>query len=292
VSTSTDADSRDNLHDLSGQVALVTGGGRGIGRVIALSLAAAGAAVAVMARSADELRDTAAGIEAAGGRALAVAADVTDRRAVERAVQTVEQEFGRVDLLVNNAGIGGPIGPLWEVDPDEWWSTMDINLRGVLLCTRAVLPGMVARRYGRIINVASQAGAHRWPLVSAYATSKAAVIKFTENLAAEARREGVAVFAIHPGTVITGPTAAVLRDEVPPDSHAGRIAAWFRQQVADGHAVPPECAGHLVVALASGRADALSGRYVSVYDDVHAWIDRGEEIRRDDLYRLRLHERA
>lgn len=288
----TDADIGSHLPDLAGQVALITGGGRGIGRAIARTLAAAGAAVAVMARSADQLHDSVAEIEAAGGRALAVAADVTDQRAVGVALQTIEHHFGRVDLLVNNAGIGGPIGPLWEVDPDEWWGTLEVNLRGVFLCTRAVLPGMVARRSGRIVNVASQAGVHRWPLVSAYATSKAAVVKFTENLAAETRRLGIAVFAIHPGTVIPGPTEAVLRDAAPPDSPAGRVAAWFRQQVADGRAVPPERAGQLVAALASGRADALSGRYVSVYDDVESWIDRAEEIQREDLYRLRLLERA
>jgi NAD(P)-dependent dehydrogenase (short-subunit alcohol dehydrogenase family) len=278
--------------DLTGQVALVTGGGRGIGRAIAQALAAAGAAVAVTARSTDQVADTAAVIAQAGGRALALTADVTDRLAMERAVAEVEHRLGPVDLLVNNAGVGGPIGPLWEVEPQDWWRTMEVNLRGIYLCARAVLPGMVARRRGRIVNVASHAGAYRWPQVSAYAISKAAVIKFTENLAAETKRQGVAVFAIHPGTVLVGPTAALLNEGASSESPQGRVAAWFRQQIAGGRAVPPERAGQLVVALASGRADALSGRYITVYDDTNAWIDRAAEIRRDDLYTLRLRDRA
>ena len=260
--------------DLTGQVAFVTGGGRGIGRAIAQSLATAGAAVAVTARSTDQVANTAALIEAAGGCALALTADVTDRRAVERAVADVELQLGPVDLLVNNAGVGGPIGPVWEVDPDEWWQTFDVNLRGLFLASRAVLPGMVARQRGRIVNVASNAGAHRWPLVSAYAISKAAVIKFTENLAKETKRQGVTVFAMHPGIVEVGLAEAVLAADAPSDSATGRVAAWLRQQIAEGRAVPPERAGQLVVTLASGRADTLSGEYITVYDDANALIER------------------
>jgi NAD(P)-dependent dehydrogenase (short-subunit alcohol dehydrogenase family) len=276
--------------DLTGQVGLVTGGGRGIGRAIAEALAAAGASVAVTARTADQVIETAALIRQAGGRALALTADVTDRQDVERAVTTIEHRLGPVDILVNNAGITGPIGPLWEVDPDEWLRTMDINVHGIFICSRAVLPSMVARRRGRIINVASHAGVHRWPQVSAYAISKSAVIKLTENLAVETKRLGVAVFVIHPGTVTVGLTEAVLNANVASESAAGRVAAWFRQQFAEGRGVSPDRAGQLAVTLASGRADNLSGRYVTVYDDVEEWIDRAAEIRRDDLYTLRLRE--
>ena len=277
-------------HDLRGLVALVTGGGRGIGRAIAQALATAGAAVAVMARTADEVAQTADLIDAAGGRAVAVTGDVTDQLAVARAVATIERQLGPVDVLVNNAGVGGPIGPLWAVDPEEWWRTIDINLRGVFLCSRTVLPGMVARQQGRIINVASHAGVHRWPQVSAYAIAKAAVIKCTENLAAETKRAGVTVFAIHPGVVVVGPTAALLKAEAAPGSAEERVAAWFRQQIASGREMPVERAAGLVTVLASGRADALSGRYLTVYDDVEALIARAEEIQRKDLYTLKLRE--
>ena len=130
--------------DLSGQVMIVTGGGRGIGRVVAQALAHAGAAVAVIARSTDQLAETVNLIQEAGGRAVAFAGDVTDAGAVQQMVADVGDRLGPVDLLVNNAGVSGPVGPAWEVDAEEWWRCMDVNLRGPYLCARAVLPGMVA----------------------------------------------------------------------------------------------------------------------------------------------------
>ena len=285
--------SPDDSPDLRGQVALVTGAGRGLGRAYARALASAGAAVAALARSADQLEATVALVEAAGGRAVALPADVADGPAVERAVAELERRLGPPDLLVNNAGVGGPIGPAWEVDPEQWWRTMEINLRGNFLCARAVLPGMVARRRGRIINLASNAGAFRWPLVSAYAVSKAALVKFTENLAAETRRHGVAVFAVHPGLVTVGLTEQALSAD--PAATTDAPMAWIRQEVAAGRAVPPERSGALVLALAGGRADALSGRYLTVDDDLAALVASADAIRRDDLYTLRrraLHDPA
>jgi NAD(P)-dependent dehydrogenase (short-subunit alcohol dehydrogenase family) len=273
---------------LSGQVALVTGGGRGIGRVFAQALAGAGAAVAITGRNADVLAETVAAIEGAGGRAAALPFDVTDAPAIERAVDDLQRRWGAVDLLINNAGEWGPIAPVWEVDPEAWWRTMEIHVRGGFLCARAVLPGMIARRQGRIITIASHAGVHRWPTCSAYAVSKAAVIKFTENLAVEAKRHGVAAFAVNPGIVTIGLTDQAMAMDAPPESPAGRAAAWIRQQVAAGRAVPPERGARLVVDLAAGRADALTGCYVSVDDDVAALVARAEEIQRDDLHTLKL----
>jgi NAD(P)-dependent dehydrogenase (short-subunit alcohol dehydrogenase family) len=130
-------------HQLAGQVALITGGGRGLGRAFALALAQTEALVAVTARTRSELDETVRLIEQNGGRALAVPADVTDRQAVATIVDTVTARFGAIDLLINNAGIVTPLGPLWEIDPDEWWRSMEINLRSVLLCSSAVLPGDV-----------------------------------------------------------------------------------------------------------------------------------------------------
>jgi NAD(P)-dependent dehydrogenase (short-subunit alcohol dehydrogenase family) len=166
-------------------VALVTGGGRGIGRLLAQALAGTGTAVGLVARSGDELDQTVELIERAGGTAAAARADVTDAAGLARAVAGLRSRLGPEDLLVNNAGVVGPIGPLWEADPDAWWTTMDVNVRGIVLATRLVLPEMVARRRGRIVNMTSQAGVHRWPLVSAYSVSKAAVVKLSENLAHE-----------------------------------------------------------------------------------------------------------
>jgi NAD(P)-dependent dehydrogenase (short-subunit alcohol dehydrogenase family) len=275
--------------DLSGQVALVTGGGRGIGRVFAQTLAAAGARVAVAARSEDELAHTLALVEQAGGHAMAVPLDVTDQRAVERAVTIIEQQLGPVTLLVNNAGVCGPVDPLWDVDPEDWWRTIDINLRGSFLCAHAVLPNMIERRQGRIINIASYAGVFRWPLVSAYSVSKAALVKLTENLAVETKRLGVAVFAVHPGIVTIGLTEHAMTTPSS-KSPTGRAMGWLRQEVEAGRAVPPERGADLVLRLASGQADALSGRYLTVHDDVDALLARASEIQRDDLYVLRLRD--
>lgn len=234
-----------------------------------------------MTARSEDLAETVRLIEEGGGRALAVRADVTDEQAMRRAIGEVRRRLGPVDLLVNNAGVTGPIGRLWEVDADEWWRTVEINLRGVILSSRLVLPEMVARRKGRIINLSSTAGVGRWPQVSAYAISKAAVIKFTENLAVETKREGVAVFSIHPGLPPIGLTETALGAEAPASSPEGR-SSWLREQIANGKAAAPERAARLVMLLASGRADRLSGCHLSVDDDVEALLDRavGDQRRR------------
>ena len=269
-------------------VALVTGGGRGLGRVFAQALAAQGVAVAVAARSLGELARTVAEIETAGGEALALPLDVTDVGAVEATADEVHRRFGPIDLLINNAGVCGSFGPIATADPTGWWHVMEVNLRGTMLCTRAVLPAMIAAGRGRIINVASSAGTLPWPYASAYAVAKASVLHFTENLAKETRKQCLQAFAIHPGIVRTGMLDGALHTEADPQSPQGLIRDWFLGQIAAGHEAPPELAAELVLLLASGQADALSGRYLSVYDDVPALIARAEEIRRGDLYTLRL----
>ena len=268
-------------------VALVTGGGRGIGRAVATALAAEGAAVAVVARTATELQQTAEAILAAGGDAIPVVADVARPADVARAVEAT-RALGPIELLVNNAGVGGSIGPMWESDPESWWRAVEINLRGTFNCTNAVLPEMVQRERGRIINVASDAGVYRWPLVSHYAVAKAAVIKLTENLATEARRHGITAFAIHPGLVRVGLTQAALDAEVDDGAPEARVHAWVRKQLEDGLEVPLDRSVELVVRLASGEADELSGRYISVHDDLDDLLARADTIRRDDSHVLRL----
>jgi NAD(P)-dependent dehydrogenase (short-subunit alcohol dehydrogenase family) len=270
--------------NLAGQVAIVTGGGRGIGRAMALGLANAGAAVAVVARSADQLAETVTLIERAGGRAIPATADVTDQQAVERAVAETERQLGPVDLLVNNAGIGHPFGPIWESDPVSWWRCIEVNLRGPYLCSRAVLPGMVARHRGRIITTASGAGLGSWPNAAAYAIGKCAAIRFSENLAAETTQHGISVFVINPGFVHTDMVADAAES---PDDEKW-FGGFFRKSLAAGRDVPPERAADLVALLASGQADALSGCFISVSDDVPEMVSRADEIRADELHRLRL----
>lgn len=263
---------------VSGQVALVTGGGRGIGRAIAEALAAAGAAVAVGARSADALAETVGRIESAGGRALAVTVDVTEVVDVTSAVEEVERHLGPIDLLVNNAGAGTASGPLWEGDPEAWWRDVTVNLRGPFLCARAVLPGMIARGRGRIVNVASRAGVGPYPFASAYGVGKTALIRLTETLALELRGKGLSVFAIHPGVVRTAMVDATLDDPW--------VGPRFRQLLEQGADVPPERAAALVVALARGQGDRLTGRYITVDDDL-AQLTRAVQAN-DALHTLRL----
>jgi NAD(P)-dependent dehydrogenase (short-subunit alcohol dehydrogenase family) len=272
---------------LAGSVALVTGGGRGLGQVLARALAEAGAAVGLLARSADQLAQTVALIEEAGGVAVAAAADVSDKRAAAAAVAAVIAQLGPIDLLVNNAGVCCPVGPAWEVDADEWWRTIEVNLRSTLVCSRLVLPDMVARRRGRIINIASEAGTHRWPGVSGYAVSKAAMVKFTENLAAETRPFGVSVFSVHPGILPIGLSEGALASTAPRESSEGRVHSWIRAQLDGGHGATPASAAELVVALATGRGDPLSGRHLSVHDNLDGVLSRFDQVARDDLYLLR-----
>jgi NAD(P)-dependent dehydrogenase (short-subunit alcohol dehydrogenase family) len=249
--------------ELAGQVALITGGGRGIGRNIALELAEAGAKVVVAARSTDEIEETA---ELVGG--LAVQCDVSDRESVERLVGTVESTHGRLDLLVSNAGISIDEEAAWEVEPEDWWRVFEVNVLGVYLCCRAVIPGMLARGGGRIVNVAS--GAAYLPGVSstAYSASKAAVHRFSETLARQLAPRGIPVFSISPGLVRTRMTESFAED-----------APW----------TPPELAPRLVRALASGRLDGLAGRYLHAeHDDVDDLAARLDEILEEDLNAIRL----
>ncbi len=265
--------------ELSGRAALVTGGGRGIGRAIALALAAAGAGVAVLARGEQEVQETARSITTAGGRCLALTADVTRQAEVETAVARAEAALGPLDLLVNGAGSHLAVGELWEVDPEPWWTDIESNLRGPFLCCRAVLPGMIARGHGRIVTIASGAALEPRPHSTAYAAAKAAVLRLTDSLHAAVASRGVSVFAIHPGGVRTALTERILTSE------AGS-AAYPHWQTLDWQ--PPERAAALVVAIASGRADALSGRYIDATDDFAALLARADDIVREDLYTLRL----
>jgi NAD(P)-dependent dehydrogenase (short-subunit alcohol dehydrogenase family) len=264
---------------LDGQVAIVTGGGRGIGRAIAEGLAAAGAAVAVLARSADELGEAVRSIQQAGGRAIAVVADVTDAQAVAAAVEQTERQFGPVDLLVNNAAVATPVGPVWEVSPDDWWRTVEVNLRGPFVCARAVLPGMIERRAGRIVNIVAVAAFNPAPFMSAYASSKAALISLTEDLAAETQEHGIAVFAIRPGMVQTR-----MQDELMASPYVQR-----RRGPQGPVLVPAERAAEAVVFAATGRADVLTGRFVDVTrEDIAELAQRADEIVRDDRLTMRL----
>ena len=270
---------------LAGTVCVITGAGRGIGRVLARALAGAGAAVGLISRSGAELEETARLVGACGGTAASACADITDERAVAEAIDALCRQLGPVDLLVNNAGVSGPFGDAWQVAPDDWWRAVEINLRGVFLCSRHVLPAMTARGTGRIVNITSQAGVLRWPTVSAYSVSKAAVIKFTENLAAEAGQSGISAFSVHPGLTPIGLSERALASAAPPGSAEARIYAWVRQELRDGRGAEPALVARLVTRLAAGDADRLSGCHLSVHDDLDAILACGDGVQ--DRYQLR-----
>ncbi len=269
--------------DLKGQVAVVTGGGRGIGRAMARAMAGAGASVAVMARSENELAETVALIKQSGGRALAFPADVTVAQAVRIAFERIAQLLGPVDLLINNAGTLGPIGPFWENDTADWWRVMDVNLRGPMLCTHAVLPGMIARRRGRIINVASGGGTMAIANFSGYVASKTALIRFTECVATETKPYGLAMFSLGPGTVRTAMAEHSLNSP-----EGKKWLPWFRRIFDEGFDGPPERPAQLALALASGKADALSGCFLQTSDDLDSLIKSAAEIGKEKLYSLRV----
>jgi 3-oxoacyl-[acyl-carrier protein] reductase len=251
-----------NGEDLQGRVGLVTGGGRGIGRNVALELAGAGMKVAVSARSKDEIEDVAAEI---GG--IAIQCDVADRAQVERMVAETEEELGPIDLLVANAGMAPDEDKAWEMEPADWWRTFEVNVLGVYLCCRAVIRGMLERGGGRIVNVASGAAYLPGTSSTSYSASKAAVHRFSETLANELEGR-IPVFSISPGLVRTSMT-----DEF------GDEAPW----------TPPELAPRLVRALASGRLDALAGHYLHAeHDDVDDLERRADEIVENDLNAIRL----
>jgi NAD(P)-dependent dehydrogenase (short-subunit alcohol dehydrogenase family) len=264
--------------DLTGQVAIVTGGGRGIGRAIALELARAGSAVGLVARSADELDEAAAALSESGARVEAQRADVTDAAQVDAAFDEIARKLGPPDLLVNNAGRASG-GPIWEIDADEWWSDIEVNLKGPFLCAMAVLPAMREQGSGRIVSVGSNVGHAPNPTSTSYAASKAALMRLSDSLALAVAPAGIGVFVISPGMVRTRMTEGLVEmmQRLEPDFSDFPESIWRA----------PELGAVLVRRIAAGEADALSGRYIHVDDDLDDLIARADEIRRDDLHVLR-----
>lgn len=189
--------------ELGGQVAVVTGGGRGIGAAIARKLAGMGAQVVICGRRLSPLQSTVSAITSAGGMARAIECDVTDLRSVERMAAQIEQECGRIDILVNNAGIGGFGGPLHQMPPEAWDQVLNTNLRGVFYCVRAFAPMMMKARGGHIVNISSLAGKNPLPNGAAYAASKWGLNGLSYSVAEELRGHNIRVSVICPGSVNT-----------------------------------------------------------------------------------------
>ena len=251
---------------LSGQVALITGGGRGIGRAIALRFVSEGAAVMLAATKREPLEATAAEIRKAGGRAATAVVDVADEAAVKTVVAATLGELGRLDILVNNAGVGGPTLRVVDMERADWDRTLAVNVTGAFLCSKHAIPHMVARKSGRIINVTSIAGLMGYPLRSPYAVSKWGMIALTRTLAGELGEHGITVNAIAPGAVRGERVEGVIAARA---AALGRPAAdvereLFVDPTALKRMVGPDDVAATAAFLASNDAANITGETISV----------------------------
>lgn len=262
---------------LDGLVAVITGAGRGIGQAIALAYAKEGARLALVARNTVELESTAGQARDLGVPACVIPTDVTDQLQVDQMVEQVIDQYSVIDILVNNAGVPGPVGALQENNPAYWIQTIQVNLIGTYLCCRAVLPAMVDRNQGTIINLSGGGGLSASPHMSAYCSSKAAVVRLTEGLAMELAQTNVHVNALGPGTIHTRMLEEI-RDAYEVTGINMTSGGWGSlEQAAD-----------LALFLASGDSGSLSGRLISaVSDDFCNLPKRIPEIMASQIYQLR-----
>jgi NAD(P)-dependent dehydrogenase (short-subunit alcohol dehydrogenase family) len=249
-----------NVKNLS---VLVTGAGRGVGKRLAIGFAAAGARVGLLARSKAELDLASLEIEHGGGTALRIRADVNDSEQLGAAVDRMRAHYGGVQVVVCAAAVQGPIGPLLENSPKAWMETVQTNLFGVMNTCRACLPQMIERRSGKIIMLSGGGAVTARPCFSAYAASKAAVVRFAETIAEEVREHNIQVNCMAPGGTYTNMTDEILK--------AGERAGWKEQedalQVRQTGGVPPEKQIQLALFLASEESNHVSGKIIHVHDD-------------------------
>lgn len=251
---------------LEGRAAIVTGAGRGIGRAIANKFAAEGASIVLAARTAAEVDAAAEKIRGAGGKAVAIAADVAQAGDCERIVNAAQDAFGAVQILVNNAGIYGPVQPVEEISAAEWDEVQAVNLRGAFLLSALVLPLMYARKSGVILNIVSVAAKAAYQWSGAYAASKAGLIGLTHTLAAEGARKGVRANAIAPGPVLATKMSEKLRGELSKFRRGGtgEIGEQMAQGTLQGRAQTPDEIASAALFLASDAASAITGQTVNV----------------------------
>jgi 3-oxoacyl-[acyl-carrier protein] reductase len=244
------------MHDLAGKVAIVTGASRGIGAAAALALSEAGASVVLAARTAAQAEANARQIDAAGGKAVAMTCDVSDYAACQRLVHETTRHFGPPDVLVNNAGVIEPIGMVGETDPAEWARSIEINLIGAYYAIRAVLPGMIERGHGDIINVSSGAALRPQEGWSAYCAGKAGLAMLTRSIDLEHRAAGIRVFGFQPGTTDTDMQVTIRASGI------NMVSKIPREQL-----TPVAHPARAIVYLCTREADDLAGCEFSLRDD-------------------------
>lgn len=273
---------------LEGRAALITGANQGLGLAIAREYVAAGASVLLCARDGERLeaaRCELAAMVSPGQQVLAQAVDVSRREEVEQVVAAALAAFGRLHVLVNNAGVYGPMGAIEEVDWNEWTAAVSINLFGSILACRAVLPHFKAFGYGKIVQLSGGGATNPLPRISAYAASKAAVVRFAETLAEEVREHGIDVNCIAPGALNTRLLDQVLIGG--PEKVGKAFYERALKQKQQGGA-PLDQGARLAVLLASAASDGITGKLISaVWDPWEALGDHREELTKTDVYTLR-----
>lgn len=268
------------MNDLDGKIAVVTGASRGLGRRIAVRLAQHGATVALLARRTAGLEDTRRQLEAEGGRALVVPVDLGKPESFNYVKGVIERDLGIPSILVNAAGVFGPIDLIKDTDPAAWIETIMINTIGPYLTCKAFVGGMIDRGWGRIVNVTSAAALHEpGPVNSAYGTSKTALNQFTRHLASELKGTGVTANVIHPGDVKTDMWAEIKASAERLGDLADAYVKWAHW-VQDTGGDDPEKAADLVLHLMNNDAAEVNGRFLWIKDGlqspVPSWGERAE----------------
>ncbi len=238
-----------------------------------MRLAAAGARVALVARTIEQLDRTVAEIQRAGGEAVAMPGDVTDPGGVGEIVAAVSRS-GPICMLVNNAGVPGTYGPIDQIDPLEWWTAQEVNVFAPVLFMNAVIPGMRARRSGRIVNIVSNAALQPIPCLSAYAVSKNTLVRLTETVDLEIRESGLHAFALHPGNITTDMARGTVASPAAQRWLAQGLPNIRDRKAEDSDADLKRCAA-VVAAIAAGFCDDSSGRYLDLWKDVPADLEVG-----------------
>ncbi len=273
------------MQHLVGKVAVITGAGRGIGQRTAARLARLKVPTALISRTETELRETAELVLQAGGRPLVIAADLSDPNSIGLIKSRVLDELGQPSILINAAGMFGPIGLVWNTSPADWIKTQMVNFVGAYLICHAFISGMMALGWGRIINVTSAAALHEpGSINSAYGTSKAALNQFTRHLAAEISGSGVTANLIHPGDVKTDMWATVHEAAKSLGPEASRYSEWARW-VEETGGDDPEKASDLIVALLSERSAVINGRFLWIKDGLQPPIPSWGQFVPDEAWR-------
>ena len=273
---------------LKGRFALITGASQGLGAEIARHYVINGASVLLCARSADKLGEQGQALAprlAPDARIVTIVGDVGKPKDVDLIFEKFRAEFPRLDILVNNAGIYGPMGNIEDVDWDEWVDAVRINLLGLVCVSRAAMPMMRSQRYGKIVNISGGGAANPMPAITAYAASKAGVVRFTESLALECKNDRIDVNAIAPGALVTHMMEQLL--EAGPEK-VGQQFFDRMKNIADEGGTPLDVGAALCVFLGSSESDGITGKLIAAqWDRWEDWPLHLDELNASDVYTLR-----